>query len=117
MRTDGQSEPVNLSHVTGNAHDWPSNRITPDSTRVVISMSVDGVGPYELYSVPITGGPLVKLNGPLVAGGNVGQYVISDDSAWAVSYTHLDVYKRQGLCGMNWRAGSSRPHQITIYML
>lgn len=84
VRTDGQSEPVNLSHVTGNAHDWPSNRITPDSTRVVISMSVDGVGPYELYSVPITGGPLVKLNGPLVAGGNVGQYVISDDSAWVI---------------------------------
>lgn len=84
VRTDGQGEPVNLSHVTGNAHDWPSNRITPDSTRVVINMSVDGVGPYELYSVPISGGPLVKLNGPLVAGGNVGQYVISDDSAWVI---------------------------------
>ena len=54
----------------------------------------------------------VKLNGPLVAGGNVGQYVISDDSAWVIYLADQvvdevyelfsvpvagDVYKRQVL--------------------
>lgn len=46
-------------------------RLSPNSTRVVYASQRSGS--WELYSVPI-GGPLtetVKINGPLVAGGNI----------------------------------------------
>jgi Tol biopolymer transport system component len=39
----------------------------------------DGV--LELYSVPLGGGSPVKLNGPLVSGGDVGAALISPDSS------------------------------------
>jgi hypothetical protein len=34
--------------------------------------------------VPIGGGPVTRLNGPLTAGGNVGSFVISPDAARVV---------------------------------
>jgi Tol biopolymer transport system component len=40
--------------------------------------ATDGV--VELYSVPLAGGSPVKLNGPLVSGGDVASALISRDS-------------------------------------
>ncbi len=50
----------------------PRARITGDGARVVYRASQEAVGVFELYSVPIdAGSPPVKLNGPMVAGGDV----------------------------------------------
>lgn len=54
-------------------------------------MSVSGLGPFELYSVSLTGGPSVKLNGPLVAEGNVSHFIISRDSAHVIYRADQDA--------------------------
>ena len=45
-------------------------QFSPDSARVLYRADQDTDGVCELYSVPIGGGATVKLNAPLVAGGN-----------------------------------------------
>jgi Tol biopolymer transport system component len=47
-------------------------QISPDGSHVIYLADQDVDQRRELYSVPIAGGPAVKLNGPLVSGGNVG---------------------------------------------
>jgi hypothetical protein len=46
-------------------------RTTPNGTHVVYLADQETDGVYELYRVPCAGGEPVKLNGPLVAGGDV----------------------------------------------
>jgi Tol biopolymer transport system component len=61
-------------------------RITPDSSRVVYRADQETDTVLELYSVPL-GGPAaagIKLNGALVAGGNVGFFQISPDNGRVV---------------------------------
>lgn len=45
--------------------------ISPDSTRVVYVAEQETNEVWELFSVPISGGTAVKLNGPMVAGGDI----------------------------------------------
>jgi Tol biopolymer transport system component len=47
-------------------------RITADGSRVVYTARGETAFAIDLYSVPIGGGTPVKINGPLVPGGNVG---------------------------------------------
>jgi Tol biopolymer transport system component len=61
--------------------DW---LVSPDGNRVFYLAIQETAGVFELFSAPIAGGTPVKLNAPLVSGGNVDQYQISPDSAWAV---------------------------------
>jgi Tol biopolymer transport system component len=50
---------------------------------VVYRADQDTDGVFELYSVPIDGGTVTKLNDPLVAGGNVAaSFWIGADSSW-----------------------------------
>ena len=58
--------------------------ISPDSARVVYRADQDSDGVDELYSVPIAGGTVVKLNDPLVTGGQVTYFAISPDSSRVV---------------------------------
>jgi Tol biopolymer transport system component len=71
-----------------------SYKISPDSRRVVYHTDQDTNNVYELYSVPI-GGPAasgIKINGPLVAGGNVGMFFqISPDSRRVVYRADQDI--------------------------
>ena len=57
-------------------------RITPDGSHVVYRAKQDQADVNELYSVPIAGpaSATVKLNSPLVAGGEVLGFEISPDS-------------------------------------
>ncbi|MFK7800066.1 MAG: putative Ig domain-containing protein [Anaerolineae bacterium] len=53
-----------------------SVKLTADGQTVVYRLDQDTTGVYELYSVPITGGKITKLNPPMVDGGNVSsEYV------------------------------------------
>jgi Tol biopolymer transport system component len=45
--------------------------ISHDSSRVILRSDRDTPGVWELYSVPISGGSITKISGPLTAGGNV----------------------------------------------
>lgn len=52
----------------------------PDSKSVLYLADQEVDDRVEMYTVPITGGTPLKLNGPLVAGGNVVNFFIDDDS-------------------------------------
>ena len=54
----------------------------PDGSRVVYQADQDTLGVFEIYVVPAMGGTPLKVNGPLVAGGNV-------NSAFSPSFSPL----------------------------
>ena len=64
--------------------------ISPDGRRVVyrdgqkVTSGLIESQPYELYSVPIGGGTVTKLNSPLIPGGAVYEFSISPDSSRVV---------------------------------
>ena len=67
--------------------------ISPDSSRVVYIANQEAAFVFELYSVPI-GGPAaagIKLNGTLVVGGNVLNFLISPDSGRVVYRADQDT--------------------------
>jgi Tol biopolymer transport system component len=68
-------------------------QISPEGSRVIYraDQHVDDV--KELYSVPITGpaGEGIKLNGTLVAGGDVTSFRISQDGRWVVYRADQDT--------------------------
>ena len=65
-----------------NAPSFPGFRVSPDSQFVVYWADPDGDFRYELFSVPLAGGPVVKLNGTLVSGSEGVQFFeISPDGS------------------------------------
>lgn len=54
--------------------------ISPDGSRVVYSADQETNNVHEIFSVPIGGGPSVKLNGTLPANGAIFQFQITPDS-------------------------------------
>lgn len=68
-------------------------RISPDSSRVVYLADQDSNDRFELYSVPITGGAFIKLNGDLVTGGNVASdFQISPDGSRVIYLARQDSF-------------------------
>ena len=70
--------------------------VTPDGGRVVYLTDSDFDDSFdgdviELYSVAATGGPVTKLNAPLVAGGRVGTFRISPDGSLVVYQADPDA--------------------------
>jgi Tol biopolymer transport system component len=56
-----------------------SMQLSPLGDRVVYIADHDENEMFELYSVPITGGMQVRLNGDLIASGDVRDFRISPD--------------------------------------
>ena len=77
---------LNGAIVSGGWVTFEGARISPDSARVVYQADQQTNEVFELYSVPIAGPASggVKLNGPLVANGDVEAFAISPDSTRAV---------------------------------
>ena len=66
--------------------------VSPDGQYVVYLADQEMDQVRELYSVPITGGTSSKLNGPIVAGGNVfSSFVISPDSQYVIYRADQDI--------------------------
>lgn len=84
--TDGLADPILLSSgLLPIGTSIEIFEISPDSSRVVYVAEQDSTGVEELYSVPINGGPIVKLNPPITAvDGNVELFAISPDSSRVV---------------------------------
>lgn len=66
-------------------------RVSPDQSRVVYLSDQDIAGVYELYSVEVTGGSVIKLNEPLVIGRTVREYDINPDSTHVVYSADQEV--------------------------
>jgi hypothetical protein len=66
--------------------------ISPDSSWVAYNADQDTDGMFELYSVSLTGGGPIKLNNPLVLGGDVfDDFEISPDSSRVVYRADQDT--------------------------
>lgn len=78
--SETQSVKISPSFVEGGS--IANNRFdfAPDSQSILYLADQEVDNRVELYSVPVGGGTPLKLNGPLVAGGNVQQFLIDDDS-------------------------------------
>jgi Tol biopolymer transport system component len=68
-----------------------SLQVAPDGSRVVYLADQDIDGVRELYSVPVAGGIVTKLNGPLVAGGDVESFQITPDGRRVVYRADQDT--------------------------
>ena len=68
----------------GDVSSLPYIGISPDNSLAIYTADQESDEVFELYSVPIEGGPVVKLNAPLVPGGAVSHYQISSDSSRVV---------------------------------
>ncbi|MEM7359996.1 MAG: LpqB family beta-propeller domain-containing protein [Pseudomonadota bacterium] len=86
--TGGSVTKLNPALVAGGDVQGPSSsiEISADGNRVLYVADQDTNDVYELYSSPITGGAVVKLNSALVIGGDVSPFniQISPDSSRAV---------------------------------
>ncbi|MEM8535191.1 MAG: Calx-beta domain-containing protein [Chloroflexota bacterium] len=80
---DGSSTSVklNTSFPVGSSGVSEVTYISPDSKQVVYIADQDTLDVRELYRVPINGGTPTKLNGPLVADGDVFSFVITPDGS------------------------------------
>lgn len=66
--------PTVFAQINGNLPSGGNIRafqISPDGSRVVYAAEQNSAGVVELFSVPIEGGPVEQVSGPLVAGGGV----------------------------------------------
>ena len=71
--------------------EWARVAFTVDSQFVLYVADQDVDNRLELYRVPVTGGPSVKLSAPLVAGGNVLNYQLDPDGQRIVYLADQDV--------------------------
>jgi dipeptidyl aminopeptidase/acylaminoacyl peptidase len=82
----GQPTRLNPPLVAGGKVREVSFEITPDSSRVIYLADQEVDERFELYSVPIGGGPATKLNGSLINGGDVATTFKIDSSSGRVVY-------------------------------
>jgi len=83
---DGSAAPVKLNPALDPGGEVHGFLVAPDSSRVVYSADELVAGRVELFTVPALGpsGAVQKLNGALVAGGNVQSFDFSPDGQWIV---------------------------------
>jgi Tol biopolymer transport system component len=89
----GSASPIKLNHPMPSGGLVSDFWISMDGTRVVYLTNEFTSLPSELYSVPLMGGTPVKLNGPLVNGGNVFDNVnmITYDSSRVIYLADQDT--------------------------
>lgn len=81
---------------------WYYVQISRDSSRVVYIADQQSDEQNELYSVPIRGPASLgeKLNGPLVADGDVAGFAISPDSQWVAYFADQEMDAEWRLFGV-----------------
>lgn len=90
--------PVKLNPPLVAGGDVQHSRIafTPDSQSIIYLADQEVDNRVEMFRVPVEGGPAVKLNPPLVIGGNVGQFEIDTEHAriiYTADQETNDVYE------------------------
>lgn len=94
---DGESEPVKIAGPLQDNGFLGKVIISPDSRTVIFHAELDSEFQSELYSTSIFGGgPVNKLNGPLVAGGEVGNqfsdFELTADTRFAAYIADQDTF-------------------------
>jgi hypothetical protein len=93
-----QALPAGWRSLTGRLPDYVSIEqvlVSPDSRFAVLRADIEQDDRHELYSVSLAGGPLVKLNPPLVAGGEVDAApLITADSSRVIFAADQEVDER-----------------------
>ncbi len=88
LGADEFEEPLQLNGdfvLGGDVSDSSDYLVSPNGQFIVYRADQNTDGVFELYSVPVGGGPVVKLNGSLVSAGNVvSEFQISADSTRVV---------------------------------
>lgn len=98
VRVDGSSAPVRLSDpLLSTQGQFGSFAISPDSDWVVYAVDQDTTGKTELYSVPIDGGVVTKLNLSLPADRDVIAFRISPTSDRVVYSADAQDWTQYGL--------------------
>ena len=80
--------------VTSDTASIVNYALSPDDSLVIYQARQVGTETDELFSVLLNGGPVVKLNGPLPAGGTVWDFIIGPDSSRVVFRAEQDVNDR-----------------------
>jgi dipeptidyl aminopeptidase/acylaminoacyl peptidase len=87
-----------------------SFEIAADSLRVVYGGDCVVDDREELFKVPITGGPSVRLHATAVEGGDVAGFRLSPDGQRAVYDADLETDGMQELYAVSLQGGGSGPH-------
>jgi hypothetical protein len=80
---------------------------TPDSQHIIYAAEQDVVNRQDLYSVPVAGGDAVKLNPPLVAGGNITLFVIDGSNNRIIYLADQEINERFELWSIPITGGAS----------
>jgi Tol biopolymer transport system component len=95
------SETLRIDEV----HSWLRIQISPDSNWVVYHGIHEPGGVFELYSVPITGGAVTRLNGPLAAGIDINDYFQISANSSRVVFMVQNALQTRGQQGANEERG------------
>ena len=88
----GGTPPTKLNLAFSSQQDVYSRfQISPDSTTVFYRADQESDGVDEIFRVSITGGGNLKLNGPLVSGGEVSSFLLSPDGDRVVYVADQDT--------------------------
>lgn len=79
---------------------------SPDGLYVIYVADAEVAGRNELYSVPVTGGPPVKLNAGLVNGGDVTSFAVTPDSQYVIYIADQEVDQRSELYRVSITGGA-----------
>lgn len=77
--------------------------VSPDSSTVLVQGDLTTDGVSELYAIPVTGGAVIKLNGALIADGDVISFEIAADSSRV-------IYRADQLVDGEYELYSVRPN-------
>jgi Tol biopolymer transport system component len=96
--TGGTPVKLNVPVVPGTLLRLSDVRFTADGSHVLYRTIADGESGRDLFVVPVTGGPSVKLNGTLLPNGTVDtDFVISPDGNDVLYVTSQDVADQNDL--------------------
>jgi len=107
-RLDGVGGVVELSGTLAPGSPvQPDFAFSPDGARVVYRAAQEVAGRVELYSIPSADGTPVKLNGALIAEGDVMMFRISPDSSRVLYVADQEVDERFELWSVPIAGGSA----------
>ena len=121
VKSDGSEDPIKVSGdlVAGGDVSLTGFQFSPDSSRVIYVADQDTDFVNELYIVPSDGGKAVKVNGELVAGGDVSSQNLqfspdgsrllyrADQDTDGIEELFVRILRNESTGGGNWDSGST----------
>ena len=98
-----------ISGTMSNSKDVKGFKISPDGRYVVFKADRETYGVDELFSVPLSGGDPVKINGPFTSGGDIyiDKFFFSSDSQRVVYQADQEIDERLELFSVPIAGGTA----------